>query len=102
VHALNADQPETLQSTGQENALHRIDVDSIGQVTPPLLTSVRMLLVLVWVPTSHVFVHIVDKVQPETLQSTGQANLLHRIDVDSDGQVTPPLLTSVRMLLVLV
>ena len=56
-HAAYLDQPDTLQSTGQEKLLQVELALSVGQAVPPCATFVTIERVLVFEPVPHDLVH---------------------------------------------
>merc|ERR1719161_2257754 len=90
VQLVNADQLETLQSTGQAKVLQVLYSLVRGQPTPPWALVVRTERLRRLVPVAQVAEQLVKAVQADTLQSTGQAKVLQALELPRAGQATPP------------
>ena len=75
---------------GQANELQVLYSLSMGQVTPPWRLVVRMERARFLLPLPHVAVQAVKAFQEETLQSTGQWNVLQVLMEDMPGHAIPP------------
>jgi hypothetical protein len=93
VQAPYLDQPETLQSMGQAYVLQVVVELKPGQPTPPLAVAVTTERVLVLEPVPQDLVQASYLDQPETLQSMGQACMLHTRD-SLVGHASPPCLAA--------
>ena len=97
VHAVKGVQVDTLQSTGQWKVLQVLIEDMAGHAIPPCMGKLIMERERFLVPEPQVAEQAPKAVQKEYLQSIGQAKEWQFSELEREGQVTPPCLTSVTM-----
>ena len=93
VHAVNADQADVAQCTGQGPSLQASVSPSAPHTAPPCAAATVTARVRVRVPALHESEQSPHESQGVVVQSTGHACTLHARDSDSIGHAAPPKLT---------
>ena len=90
LHAAHLPQAPILQLTGQLFVWHFCDFVSAGHFLPPYLAFLVTLRVVVCLPPPQVLEHFGQPAHGDTAQSIGHFFLLHTLDCESAGHLTPP------------